>query len=201
LTRVFEPFFTTKPTGQGTGLGLSQVHGFVKQSGGFVRIASQPGRGTSVQLFLPGREKESSDANAPEVRARPSPAGKAAGAVLVVEDQAAVRAQIVEALTDIGCLVVQACDGPEGLKALQANARFDLLVSDVGLPGLNGRQLADAGRALNANLRVLLVTGYAGKSLDDSRLPPGMELLRKPFTLDELVARVRALLKLSDQVS
>ena len=197
LTRVFEPFFTTKPIGKGTGLGLSQVHGFVKQSGGFVRIASRPGLGTSVHFFLPAREKQAADSTAPEIRARPSPSARAAGTVLVVEDLAAVRAQIVEALTDIGCVVLQAADGAEGLEALRANALLDLLVTDVGLPGLNGRQLADAGRAMNPNLRVLLVTGYAGKSLDDARLEPGMEILRKPFTLDELVTRVRALLQVA----
>ncbi len=201
LTRVFEPFFTTKPTGQGTGLGLSQVHGFVKQSGGFVRITSRPGEGASVRLFLPARVKENQDSIEPESRARPSQPGPAGATVLVVEDQDDVRAQIVEALKDAGWTILEANDGPSGLRALQAHPTLDLLVTDVGLPGLNGRQLADAGRALNANLRVLLVTGYAGKALDDARLPPGMEIVRKPFALDELLARARALLNLSDQVS
>jgi signal transduction histidine kinase/CheY-like chemotaxis protein len=195
LTRVFEPFFTTKPIGQGTGLGLSQVHGFVKQSGGFIRISSRPGQGTCVRLFLPGREKETTEAAAPDVRERPAASAQAGGAVLVVEDQDSVRAQIVEALTDIGCVVFQANDGPQGLKTLQAHSGLDLLVTDVGLPGLNGRQLAEAGRTLHPNLRVLLVTGYAGKSLEDARLPQGMEILRKPFTLDQLVDRARELLK------
>jgi CheY-like chemotaxis protein len=201
LDRVFEPFFTTKPMGQGTGLGLSQVHGFVRQSGGFVRIESHPGRGTSVRLYLPAREREKGDAAAPETLNRAAHSAPAGGTVLVVEDNDDVRAQIVEALKDNGCVVLQARDGPEGLRALQSAENLDLLVTDVGLPGLNGRQLADAGRAMNANLLVLLVTGYAGKSLDDLRLPPGMEVLRKPFTLDEMVARVRALLELSHSVS
>ena len=200
LARVFEPFFTTKPTGQGTGLGLSQVHGFVKQSGGFVRIASRPGLGTSVQLFLPARDKQPADSMAPELSTRPPTSETARSTVLVVEDQEAVRAQIVEALTENGFVVLEAADGHDGLKALQTNMKLDLLVTDVGLPGLNGRQLADAGRAINANLRVLLVTGYAGKSLNDVGLPPGMAILRKPFTLDELLVRVRALSELSRSV-
>jgi len=200
LARVFEPYFTTKPTGQGTGLGLSQVHGFVKQSGGFIRIESRPGLGTSVRLFLPACERDAAGSKAPETLARPSDSATTEAIVLVVEDQDDVRAHIVEALTELGYVVLQATDGPEGLEMLQTHTTLDLLITDVGLPGLNGRQLADAGRAINPNLRVLLVTGYAGKALDDGRLPEGMEILRKPFALDALAERVRALLSASDKV-
>ena len=107
---------------------------------------------------------------------------------------------ITDVLEEAGYRVLAAADGPSGLNILQSEVRIELLITDVGLPGLNGRQLADAGRAINPNLRVLLVTGYAGKALDDGRLPEGMEILRKPFALDALAERVRALLSASDKV-
>jgi signal transduction histidine kinase/CheY-like chemotaxis protein len=196
LERVFEPFFTTKPAGQGTGLGLSQLYGFVRQSGGIVRIESRPGAGTNVRLYLPAddRAEEKPAPSATSERPDRSPSLAGAGAVLVVEDQEQIRVQIVEALTEIGCVVTQAKDGPEGLEAARSGARLDLLIADVGLPGLNGRQLADAARAMRPNLPVLLITGFAGGALGDSGLPPGIELLRKPFALDELTAKVRAML-------
>ena len=196
LARVFEPFFTTKPAGKGTGLGLSQVYGFVKQSGGFIRIESQPGAGTSVRLYLPAVDRVASEVR-PAASAAPGAqeAAPPQSRVLVVEDQANVRALIVEALADLGCVVWQARDGAEGLAAVQAGERFDLLITDVGLPGLNGRQLADAARMAQPNLPVLFITGFAGGALGDVQLPAGMEVLRKPFALEELAARVRAMLR------
>jgi DNA-binding response OmpR family regulator len=116
------------------------------------------------------------------------------GRILIIEDQDPIRAQIAEALAELGCELVQAKDGPAGLRALQQEGAFDLLVTDVGLPGLNGRQIADAARAIHPGLPVLLITGFAGKALEDLELPAGMELMRKPFALEELAARVRALL-------
>jgi len=113
----------------------------------------------------------------------------------VVEDQENVRAQMVEALTEMGCVVMQAKDGPAGLRALQSRGPLDLLIADVGLPGLNGRQLADAAREIYPRLPILLITGYAGAALNDSQLAPGMDVMRKPFSLDELAARVRGLLE------
>jgi signal transduction histidine kinase/CheY-like chemotaxis protein len=196
LARAFEPFFTTKPSGKGTGLGLSQVYGFVKQSRGFVRIESRPGAGASVSLYLPAgapAEDKPQDAGAvaPSLRAGSAPTGRS---ILVVEDQDNVRAQIVEALREMGCVVTEAVDGPQGLRALESGAPIDLLITDVGLPGLNGRQLADAARVAHPGLPVMLITGFAGKALSDWVLPEGMEVLRKPFTLDVMSAKLHDML-------
>jgi signal transduction histidine kinase/CheY-like chemotaxis protein len=195
VARAFEPFFTTKPVGQGTGLGLSQVYGFVRQSGGFVRIDSAPGKGTTVRLFLPAEGRtEDFETSANMVRPdgiEPSASGRK---ILVVEDQEYLRLQIVEALLEVGCIVLQAKDGAEGLNALGSETTLDLMITDIGLPGLNGRQLADAARAIHPNLPVLLITGFAGKALDDTALPANMEILRKPFKLEEMTARVLAVL-------
>jgi CheY-like chemotaxis protein len=195
LAHAFEPFFTTKPAGQGTGLGLSQVYGFTRQSGGFVRIDSTPGRGATVRLYLPADEGKDQDPALSVTSAPPDPSElrSAVGTVLVVEDQENIRAQMVEALTEMGCVVMQAKDGPAGLRALQSRGPLDLLIADVGLPGLNGRQLADAAREINPKLPILLITGYAGAALQD--LAPGMDVMRKPFSLDDLAARVRGLLE------
>ena len=211
LSRVFEPFFTTKPTGQGTGLGLPQIYGFVKQSGGFVRIESSPGQGTSVRIYLPGCEPVANPAaeqppiaeEGPAVEDWPAAenidcAGAAhRGKTLLVEDQTEVRSQIADALNEIGFTVMEAGDGTAGLEILESGEPLDLLITDVGLPGLSGLQLAEAARVSRPDLPILLITGYVGKSLETSR-PAGaadMEVLRKPFTLDELAARVQALLK------
>ena len=123
------------------------------------------------------------------------------GKILVVEDQENVRAQIVEALTEIGCTVIEARDGSEGLRAVESGVVFDMLITDVGLPGLNGRQLADAARAIRPDLPILLVTGFAGGALGDWGLPAGMEVMRKPFALEELVARVRSMLPVKPAAS
>ncbi len=201
LARAFEPFFTTKPIGQGTGLGLSQLYGFVQQSGGFVRLESEPGRGTTVQLYLPRYRQPPNDAADPP--AKPGGAGgglsgKAAiGTVLVVEDEPGIRELIADALRDLGCQVIEAIDGPAGLRIVQSGLWYDLLLTDVGLPGLNGRQLAEAARQRRPDLPVLLITGYAGKALEDDALPLGMEVIRKPFAFDALAERVRVLLEAS----
>jgi PAS domain S-box-containing protein len=193
LARAFEPFFTTKPTGRGTGLGLSQVFGFVRQSGGFVRLESEAGCGTTVRIYLPRfRPTEAATVTSP---AQPEPmvSGdiQATGTVLVVEDEADVREMIVRLLRELGCQVLEAEDGPAGLRIVQSGERLDLLVTDVGLPGLNGRQLADAAREKRPDLPVILITGYAGKAFDDAELAPGMEVMRKPFALSALANRVR----------
>ena len=199
LERAFEPFFTTKPIGAGTGLGLSQIYGFVKQSGGFVRLESEVGLGTKVHLFLPRHEVEgaSSPGGWWTARTHRRPRGdmSSGATVLMVEDEDGVRGLIVEALSELGCDIIQAPDGPAALRIVQTSVRFDLLVTDVGLPGINGRQLAEAARATRPTLPVLLITGYAGKSLEDASLPHGMEVIRKPFALDELAARVRTRLE------
>jgi signal transduction histidine kinase/CheY-like chemotaxis protein len=195
LARVFEPFFTTKPSGQGTGLGLSQVYGFVRQSGGFSRIESAPGAGTSVFMYFPAYPRADGEiaSEAPE-RAEVEAARTASGFIVVVEDQDEVRAQIVEALTDMGCEVTEAADGPSGLQIIESLRPVDVLLTDVGLPLLNGKQLADAARAVRPELPIILITGYAGSALVNVNLPKGVEILRKPFSLEELTSRVATLL-------
>ena len=200
LARAFEPFFTTKPTGQGTGLGLSQVFGFVKQSGGFVRLESAAGHGTTVRIYLPRHqpgeaENDQSQAGVQAMAEDGSVSAKAIrGTVLVVEDEADVRDMITNVLRDLGCTVLEAQDGPAGLRVVQSRRNLDLLVTDVGLPGLNGRQLADAARSIRSNLPVLLITGYAGKALEDMELAPGMQVMPKPFALDALAACVSGIM-------
>jgi PAS domain S-box-containing protein len=201
LARAFEPFFTTKPIGQGTGLGLSQLYGFIRQSGGFVRLESELGRGTIVRLFLP-RHDEVDPATVPRADQDAaaldgSATAAACGTILLVEDEDAVRFMVAEALRDLGCEVLEASDGPSGLRIVQSREPVDLLVTDVGLPGLNGRQLAEAARQAWPGLPVLFISGYAAKVFGPADLAPGMELIPKPFALDTLTARVRAILEAS----
>jgi len=194
--RAFEPFFTTKPLGQGTGLGLSQLYGFVRQTGGLVRLESAPGLGTTVRLYLPRHAEAAADSAAaqpPGVQPVTGVVSGIGGTVLVVEDEDAVRAVVVEALREQGCRVLEAGDGSAGLHVLQSRERIDLLVTDVGLPGLNGRQLADAARERRPGLPVLLVTGYAGGAVEKA-LPAGMEVIGKPFALDALTLRIRSMI-------
>ena len=190
--RIFEPFFTTKPIGQGTGLGLSMLYGFVKQSDGHVRVYSEPGRGTTMRLYLPrhaGAAVLEGEANVP---ATPAGAGET---VLVVDDEDAVRMLVAEALADMGYVALEAADGAAGLEILRSVAKVDLLVTDVGLPGLNGRQLADAARVLRPRLRVLFITGYAGNAaIGNGVLDAGMEILTKPFALEALAAKLRTMM-------
>ena len=191
--RAFEPFYTTKPPGSGTGLGLSQIYGFVRQSGGVVRIDSTPGQGTVVRLYLPRATEPPTEHPIRPAAPPATPTALNDRVVLLVEDEASIRAQAREALRDLGCQVIEANDGPGGLLILRSEVRIDLLVSDVGLPGLNGRQLADTGRETRPDLPVILITGYAGTSLD-LRLAPGMIVLRKPFSLSTLTEEARVLL-------
>jgi PAS domain S-box-containing protein len=205
-TRAFEPFFTTKPAGSGTGLGLSQLHGFVHQSGGQVQLLSALGQGTTLRLLLPRlMEPPAEPAAFPTPDAAPDPAavavpsfgtsnGRDGRVVLVVEDQTSVRLQVVEALQELGCTVISATNGPDGLDLLHSAARIDLLVADIGLPGLNGRQMADRGRTTRPDLPVIFITGFAGTALDDLPLAPGMKLLRKPFGLEAFTQMTRAVL-------
>ena len=198
--RAIDPFFTTKPLGQGTGLGLSMVYGFVKQSRGHLRLDSEPGRGTTVRLYLPRAAAlvaEDGGATAPTVEA----AGlvSAAQSVLVVEDDPGVRMLVVEVVNRLGHQVCEAADGQAALPLLQRLRRLDLLISDVGLPGLNGRQLADLAREAWPGLPVLFISGYAEQAAVRSGfLAPGMELIAKPFSLDVLAAKVGAMLSRSD---
>jgi len=192
--RAFDPFFTTKPIGQGTGLGLSMIYGFVRQSGGRVNIDSREGEGTTVRLYLPrhvGRIEEAKGEGAVE------PGKPDAGeVVLVVEDDRVVRELIVTELGELGYRTLQADDGPAGLELLRAEGRIDLLVTDIGLPGLNGRQVASAGRETRDGLKVLFMTGYAQNALGgELELEAGMELITKPFAMGALAARVRSIIE------
>ncbi|MEP6965952.1 MAG: PAS domain S-box protein, partial [Polaromonas sp.] len=194
LARVFEPFFTTKPIGQGTGLGLSMIYGFAKQSGGHVRIHSQPGQGTEVSLYLP---RQASAATPQPVSEPVSTACLQAEGetILVVEDDAAVRMIVLDELNELGYATLEAMDGPTALPLLQSTQRIDLLISDVGLPGMNGRQLAEIGRQHRPGLPVLFMTGYAQSAAARSEfLAPGMEMIAKPFAIDELAAKIREML-------
>jgi PAS domain S-box-containing protein len=195
IARAFEPFFTTKPIGQGTGLGLSMIYGFVKQSGGQVRIYSEPNQGTMVCLYLPrhiGEAEAAEDLH----DAGAAPRSEQGETVLVIDDEPTVRMLAAEVLSDLGYTSVEAEDGPQGLKILNSRRRVDLLITDVGLPGgMNGRQVADAARVARPGLKVLFITGYAENAvLSHGHLDPGMHVLTKPFAMDELARRVKAIL-------
>ena len=190
IEKAFEPFFTTKPIGQGTGLGLSMVYGFVKQSGGHVAISSEPEKGTTVSIYLPRYCGEGKNDQAP-----PESTGKHLAksdeTVLVVEDETIVRTLVVDMLGDLGYRVLDAEDGASALTILQSTQQVDLLLTDVGLPGLNGRQLADAARDLRPALKILFMTGYVEhKLLMNGFLGPRMEVIAKPFAGDVLAAKV-----------
>jgi len=197
IEKVFEPFFTTKPIGQGTGLGLSMIYGFTRQSGGQVRIDSQVGQGTTVEVYLPRFIGEAAT-NATEEAAQEMPAAPtpSVGTILVVEDEAAIRALLSEVLGGAGYRVLQAPEGGQAIELLHSGQHIDLLITDVGLTGgLNGRQVADAGRQVRPGLPVLFITGYAASAaVGAGQLEEGMEVLTKPFTTAELERRARALL-------
>jgi PAS domain S-box-containing protein len=194
LARAFEPFFTTKEAGQGTGLGLSQVYGFVKQSGGHVQIYSETGDGTTVRIYLPrlltlaGQDEVVVD----ELLAT----GLRAETILVVEDDDDVRAHTVESLRDLGYRVIEAHDAPSALRLLELQpAPVRLLFTDVVLPGMNGRQLAEEARRRQPDLKVLYTTGYARNAIiHHGKLDPGVELISKPFAYAALAAKVRDVL-------
>jgi PAS domain S-box-containing protein len=188
--RAFDPFFTTKPIGQGTGLGLSMIYGFARQSNGHVLIDSKQGVGTSVRLYLPRHHGDAAEERASSAVADEHMA--TGETVLVVEDEPVVRGVIVEMLHDQGYRVLEATDGPSGLRMLRLNDRIDLLVTDVGLPGMNGRQLADQARETRPELKILFITGYAENvAIAKGFLQPGMEMITKPFDLDNLAQRIR----------
>jgi len=196
VARAFEPFFTTKPIGQGTGLGLSMIYGFAQQSGGQVRIYSEVGQGTTVSIYLPRHYGAGATELEPDVAAPTAltQSGQVA-TVLVVDDEPTVRMLVIDILQDLGFGWIEAADSATGLKMLQSDARIDLLVTDVGLPGgMNGRQMADAGRAVRPGLQVLFITGYAENAvLNNGYLDPGMAVLTKPFSMEAMAARIRSM--------
>ena len=195
IARAFDPFFTTKPIGQGTGLGLSMIYGFARQSNGQVRISSEVGTGTTVCLYLP-RHLGKEDAVPPLADLSGAPRAIQGETVLVIDDESTVRMLITEVLEDLGYTTIEAVDGAAGLRVLQSDARIDLLVTDVGLPGgMNGRQVADAARVSRPHLKVLFVTGYAETAvLQHGLLDPGMHVMTKPFAMEIFANRVKALI-------
>jgi PAS domain S-box-containing protein len=195
IERAFDPFFTTKPLGQGTGLGLSMIYGFVRQSGGQVRVYSELGKGTTMCLYFPrhhGSAEEIENAASSEKVERGF-----GEVVLIVDDEATVRMLVTEVLVEAGYRTREAPDGAAALKILQSDARVDLLITDVGLPGgMNGRQVADAARALRKGLRVLFITGYAeNAAIGNGHLDAGMQILAKPFAMSTLANKVREMLE------
>ncbi len=195
VARAFDPFFTTKPIGQGTGLGLSMIYGFARQSEGYCKIDSTPGQGTTVRLGLPRYRGEAAEE-------RPVPGltmaheAAAGEAVLVVEDEPVVRGLVVAVLREFGYRALEAVDGPSGLEVLRSRQHVDLLVTDIGLPGLNGRQMADAAREQRPDLKVLFMTGYAeNAAIANGFLEPGMALITKPFTMEVLATRIQNMIK------
>ena len=194
IERAFEPFFTTKEVGHGTGLGLSQVYGFVKQSGGHVRVYSEVNEGTTIKLYLP--RLGSDVAEHEQAEHRPTPQSRGGETILVVEDDEYVRTATSDMLGELGYRVVMAADGPSALQLVGEHPEIKLLFTDVGLPGgMNGRQLADAARATRPDLPVLFTTGYARNAIvHQGRLDPGIHLLSKPFTFAELADKLALML-------
>jgi CheY-like chemotaxis protein len=194
-SKVFEPFFTTKPAGQGTGLGLSQVFGFVKQSGGHIKIYSELGQGTTVKMYFPryfGKaEMESYDA--PNVVV---PLGSADTVILVVEDEPKVRQFTVDMLRELGYTVMSADSAESALAVLRAGTDISLLFTDIVMPGANGRKLAEEALKLRPELPVLFTTGYTKNAIvHNGVLDDGVQLISKPFTLEQLALKVSTVLK------
>jgi CheY-like chemotaxis protein len=196
IARVFEPFFTTKPIGEGTGLGLSMIYGFAKQSGGQVRIYSEVDQGTTVAIYMPRHHGEA-DAEHGAIRLDALAPSDRRATVLVVDDEPTVRMLVTDILDDLGYTSIEAGDSAAGLRILQSDVRIDLLVTDVGLPGgMNGRQMSDAARVSRPDLRVLFITGYAENAVvGNGQLAPGMAVLTKPFAMDAMAARIRSLIE------
>ncbi|MBN2975615.1 hybrid sensor histidine kinase/response regulator [Pseudomonas fluorescens] len=193
INRVFDPFFTTKPIGQGTGLGLSMIYGFARQSHGHVTLHSEVGKGTTVSLFLPRYIGEM--AKVEPTNAALLPFANAGETVLIVEDDPAVRVLVCAVLKELGYAYVEAGDANAAVPIIESEQRIDLMISDVGLPGMNGRQLAEIGRQIRPGLKVLFITGYAEHAaVRGGFLEPGMQLITKPFTFDLLTAKVREMI-------
>lgn len=196
IERAFDPFFTTKPIGQGTGLGLSMIYGFVQQSGGHVLLRSEQGHGTTVTIYLPRYFGEETGVEPIEVEASPKQVD-AGMVVLLVEDEPAVRLVMADILTEHGYAVLEAETGQIALHHVRSSERIDLLLTDVGLPGgMNGRQLADAARQHRRELKVLFVTGYEEQTaLGEVHMGEGMAIMTKPFNIRSFSEKVQGLLQ------
>ncbi|MEP7130251.1 MAG: PAS domain S-box protein [Sphingomicrobium sp.] len=196
IAKAFDPFFTTKPIGEGTGLGLSMIYGFARQSGGQIRIYSEVGQGTTMCLYLPRNAEEAVVDEEIEGSTNRDAIGEGE-VVLVIDDDPTIRMLVAEVLTESGYAVIEAPDGPAGLKVINSNARIDLLITDVGLPGgLNGRQVADAARVSRPSLKILFITGYAENAvIGQTRLENGMFVMTKPFQMEDLAHRIRDIIQ------
>jgi PAS domain S-box-containing protein len=195
IERAFEPFYTTKPQGEGTGLGLSMIYGFTRQSEGYSKIDSAPNHGTTIHLYLPRNQTTHETTESTELVPTPDQVKAEGRVVLVVEDDEIVRGLVVEILQEYGFNTIQANDGPSGLEILRGKERIDLLVTDIGLPGLNGRQIADAALVERSNLKVLFMTGYAENAASSSGfLRKNMAMITKPFEMKSLINRINELI-------
>ncbi len=195
MEKAIEPFFTTKAIGEGAGLGLSMIYGFAKQTGGFLKLDSEPGKGTSVSIYM-----QISTETAPSKENTAGSEQRGAGeTVLLVEDDETVRLLVAELLSELGYEAIEASSAQAAIPVLESGRRIDLLITDIGLPGgTNGRQLAEIARKRREMLPILMITGYAGSSAGSSMLGPGMDLIAKPFQLDELAAKIRSMVKGAD---
>ncbi len=192
-SKAFDPFFTTKPIGQGTGLGLSMIYGFAQQSGGHVSLDSVPGQGTCVRLYLP-RLLEPTPETSSVKKAEPIAASSSGEIAIVVEDDAAVRMLVLDLLRELGYKTFEAANAKIALPLFESAQRVDLLVTDVGLPGMNGRQLAEIARQHRPGLKVLFMTGYAQIAAErQGFLEEGMDMVAKPFVLEVLASKIRKL--------
>ena len=192
IDKAFEPFFTTKETGKGTGLGLSQVYGFIKQSNGHVKIYSELGEGTTIKLYLPRYHGDEEAASAVE------PGGSAKGhgeTILIVEDDEGVRQYAAEILRDLNYQIIEAKDAASAMRLVDADKKFDLLLTDVVLPGKNGRELADEVERRRPGIKIIFMTGYSRNAIvHQGRLDPGIELISKPLIEGVLARRIRQVL-------
>ncbi len=194
--RAFDPFFTTKAAGQGTGLGLSMVYGFAKQSDGQVRIYSESGQGTTIKIYLP---RHTGKTKGQEIETEPTerPRTELGETVLVVDDEPTIRMLIGDTLAELGYRAIEVADAESGLKVLDSDVNIDLLITDVGLPsGMSGKEMVDTARVKRPKLKVLFITGYAeNAAITNGHLEPGMEVMSKPFSMDKLAARIRSIIE------
>jgi CheY-like chemotaxis protein len=196
IDRAFDPFYTTKGPGKGTGLGLSQVYGYIKQSGGHIKIYSEIDRGTTVKIYLP-RHVGKADARLAAAGAQPLPQGSVNDTILVVEDDEHVRTMTAESLHELGYTVLQAGSGVEALLLLEQNSDIDLIFTDIVMPQMSGRQLADAVQEKWPRIRILYTTGYTRNAIvHNGVLDHGVSLLAKPFSLEQLAHKIRELLNM-----